>query len=108
LFLHLKTFLGVQRFHNDEVKEAVNTGLHRRQHHSTMQGYKTGALLQQVPQQWWKLCQEVVYGMYLKRQYKWFGNKFLFSFNTPSELTFWITYVKILVVDLKGLVAKTN
>jgi hypothetical protein len=25
MFLHLKTFLGGRRFHNDEVKEAVNT-----------------------------------------------------------------------------------
>jgi hypothetical protein len=25
VFLHLKTFLGGQQFHKDEVKEAVNT-----------------------------------------------------------------------------------
>jgi hypothetical protein len=25
MFLHLKTFLGGWRFHNDEVKEAINT-----------------------------------------------------------------------------------
>jgi hypothetical protein len=25
VFLHLKTFLGGRRFHDDEVKEAVNT-----------------------------------------------------------------------------------
>jgi hypothetical protein len=31
--------------------------------------------------------------MYIKWQYKWFGNKFLFFFNSPSELTFWITCV---------------
>jgi hypothetical protein len=32
-------------------------------------------------------------GMYIKWQCKWFGNKFLFLFlNSPSELTFWITY----------------
>jgi hypothetical protein len=36
----MKTFLGVRRFHDDEVKEAVNTWLHRRLHHYTMQGYK--------------------------------------------------------------------
>jgi hypothetical protein len=41
MFLHLKTFLGGRRFHDDnKVKEAVNTGLHHRQHYSTMQGYK--------------------------------------------------------------------
>jgi hypothetical protein len=38
VFLHLKTFLHGQQFH-DEVKEAT-CGLHRRRHHSTMQGYK--------------------------------------------------------------------
>jgi hypothetical protein len=31
--------------------------------------------------------------MYIKWQYKWFGNKFFFFFNSPSELTFWITYI---------------
>jgi hypothetical protein len=31
--------------------------------------------------------------MYIKWQYKWFGNKFLFFVNSPSDLTFWITYV---------------
>jgi hypothetical protein len=34
-----------------------------------------------------------LYGMYIKWQYKWFGNKFFFIFNSPLELTFWITYV---------------
>jgi hypothetical protein len=49
-----------------------------------------------VPQQWWRLCQNVVYGMYIKWQYKWFGKKFLFFFfNSPSELTFWITLAHI-------------
>ena len=33
---------------------------------------KTAAPLWQVPQQWWKLCRKVVYGMYIKGQYKWF------------------------------------
>jgi hypothetical protein len=55
---------------------------------------KIGAPLQQVPQQWWKLCRKVVYAMYIKWQYKWFGNKLLlFFFNNPLELTFWITFV---------------
>jgi hypothetical protein len=26
-------------------------------------------------------------------QYKWFGNKVFFFLNSPSELTFWITYI---------------
>jgi hypothetical protein len=29
--------------------------------------------------------------MYIKWQYKWFGNNFFF--NSPLELTFWITYI---------------
>jgi hypothetical protein len=33
-----------------------------------------------VPQQWWKLCRKVVHDMYIKWQYKWFGNKFLIFF----------------------------
>jgi hypothetical protein len=40
---------------------------------------KTGAPLQQVPQQW-KLCQKVACGIYIKWQYTWFGNKFFFFF----------------------------
>jgi hypothetical protein len=40
MFLHLKTFLAGWWFHNDRVKEAINTSLHHRQHHSMMQGYK--------------------------------------------------------------------
>jgi histone-lysine N-methyltransferase SETMAR len=37
VFLHLKTFLGGRRFHNDnKVKEAVNTWFACRQHHSMM------------------------------------------------------------------------
>jgi hypothetical protein len=31
--------------------------------------------------------------MYIKWQYKWFGNKLLAFFNNPSELTLWIAYV---------------
>jgi hypothetical protein len=58
VFLHLKTFLGGWQFHDgNEVKEAVNTwfcitgGIILRCRYT-----KTGASLQQVPQQWWKLC----------------------------------------------------
>jgi hypothetical protein len=41
VFLHLKTFLGGWRFHDDnEVKEVFITWFHCRWHHSTMQGYK--------------------------------------------------------------------
>jgi hypothetical protein len=41
VFLHLKTFLGGWRFHDDDkVKEAINTWFASQQHHSMMQGYK--------------------------------------------------------------------
>jgi hypothetical protein len=40
VFLHLKTFLADRWFHDDEVKEAVNTWFALQGHHSTMQGYK--------------------------------------------------------------------
>ena len=33
---------------------------------------KTGAVLWQVPQEWWKLCRKAVYSMYIKWQYAWF------------------------------------
>jgi hypothetical protein len=29
-------------------------------------------MLWQVPHQWWKLCQKVVCGVYIKWQYTWF------------------------------------
>jgi hypothetical protein len=29
-------------------------------------------MLWQVLQQWWKLCQKVVYSVYIKWQYAWF------------------------------------
>jgi len=54
---------------------------------------KTGAMLWQVPQQWWELCQKVVYGVYIKWQYTWFVIYSGFFINSPSELTFWIAYV---------------
>jgi hypothetical protein len=41
VFLHLKTFLGGQQFHEDNgSKKPLTHGLHHRQHHSMMQGYK--------------------------------------------------------------------
>lgn len=63
------------------------TSKSREWRHSTMQDTKTGYSLQQVPRQWWKLCRKVVYGMYIKWQYKWFGYKFLFFSNSPLELS---------------------
>jgi hypothetical protein len=55
VFLHLKTFLGGLKFH-DEVKEAVNTwfagGI-------ILRCRDISAPLRQVHQQWWKLCRKV-------------------------------------------------
>jgi hypothetical protein len=65
-----------------------------RRHHSTMQGYKnwchatTGASTMMET-----MSKSNVRYVYIKWQYKWFGNKFLFFFNSPSELTFCITCV---------------
>jgi hypothetical protein len=72
VFLHLKTFLGGQRFHDDEVKEAINIW-------SATQAasFYDAGIQKLVPQQWRKLCQKVVY---IKWQYKWFRNKFLVFF----------------------------
>jgi hypothetical protein len=51
-----------------------------------------------------RLCVKVVFMLISYREFvslvmtkmaicKWFGNKFLFFFNSPSKLTFWITYI---------------
>jgi hypothetical protein len=52
-----------------------------------------------MPQQWWKLCRKVVYGVYIKWQYTWFviyiyTHIFIYLFfNSPSELTFWTALI---------------
>jgi hypothetical protein len=46
--------------------------------------------------------------MYIKWQYKWFGNKFLFFFNSPSELAFWITYPYLADYLLKLEISETH
>jgi hypothetical protein len=53
-------------------------GLHHKRHHSTIQGYKLIPRYKCLNN--WKLCRKVAYGMYIKRQYKWFGNKSLLFF----------------------------
>jgi hypothetical protein len=85
VLLYLKTFLGGRWFHDgDEVKEAVNTLLRRRRHHSTMQGYRN-----------WCLNNG---GNYVETSVMYTSNGNvndleIFFFNSPSELTFWITHV---------------
>jgi hypothetical protein len=60
VFLHLKTFLGGQWFHdNNKVKEAVNTWFASQAasfYDAGIQKKNASAQLQQVPQQWWTLC----------------------------------------------------
>ena len=55
----------------------------------------TGKTLWQVPQQWWKLRRKAVHGVYIKWQYTGFVIYSCFFFNSPSELTFWITPVSL-------------
>jgi hypothetical protein len=91
VFLHLKTFLGGWRFHdNREVKEAINTW----QHHSTMQGYKNwcpimtsaSTIVETMSKSSIRYVHGYVNGLEI--------NSCFFFFNSPSELNFWITYVQ--------------
>jgi hypothetical protein len=72
VFLHLKTFLGGRQLHDDEVKEALNTWFES----PVMQGYKNLCPATTSTSTMVKLSRKVVYGMYIKWQYKWSGNKF--------------------------------
>jgi hypothetical protein len=83
VFLHLKTFLDSRWFHDDKVKEAVNTWFA-----SQAASFYAAGIQQLVPRYNKCLnsggnCRKVVYDMYIKWQYKWFGNKFLLFFNSP-------------------------
>jgi hypothetical protein len=66
LFLHLKSFLAGWRFHDDEVKEAITTCFASQAASFYDEGIQK--MVQQVPQQWWKLCRKVVYSGYIKWQ----------------------------------------
>jgi hypothetical protein len=58
VLLHLKTFLGGRRFHDDKVKDAINTWFASQTASLYDAGIqKTGALLRQVHQQ---LCRKVM------------------------------------------------
>jgi histone-lysine N-methyltransferase SETMAR len=72
VFLHLKTFLGGRRVHDDnEIKEVINKCFA-----SQAASFYDAAIQKLVPRyDKWKLCRKVVYGMYIN---KCFGNKFLF------------------------------
>jgi hypothetical protein len=99
LFLHLKSFLAGRRFHDDnEVKEAVTTCFASQ----TASFYHEGT--QKLVQRYDKCLTMVetmskgsvryVHQMAIYRV----CNIFLFFFlNSPSELTFWITLVIIII-----------
>jgi hypothetical protein len=77
VFLHLKTFLGGRWFHVDNgVKEAINTWFA-----SQAASFYDAGIQKLVPCYDKCLknggCRKVAYGMYIKWQYKWFGNRFL-------------------------------
>jgi len=76
-----------------EVKEAVTTCFASQAASFYDEVTKPGATLWQVPQQWWKLCRKVVYGVYIKWQCAWFLICSCFFLNSPSDLTSWITLV---------------
>jgi hypothetical protein len=92
---HFVTFPAFSTNSTTTTRSKKKRGLHCRRDHSMMQGTKTDDPLWQMRRQWWKLCRWVVYGMYIKLQYKRFRYKFLLFYNSPSEPTFWINYVLI-------------
>jgi hypothetical protein len=54
---HFVTFPAFSTNSTTITRSKKKRGLRCRQHHSTMQDTKTGALLRQVSRQWWKLYQ---------------------------------------------------
>jgi hypothetical protein len=96
VFLQLKTSLGGRWFHDDKVKEAINTWFAWQ-----AASFYDAGIQKLVPQQWWELCRKIVCSIYIKWQYKWFGNKLLFFFfSSPSELSIWITYILSYITPL--------
>jgi hypothetical protein len=85
VFLHLKTFLDGLWFHDNEVKEAINMWFA-----SQAASFYDAGIQKLVPHCEClnrKPYQKVVYSMYIKWQYKWFGKKFL-SFQQPIRTYF--------------------
>ena len=93
LFLHLKSFLAGQQFHDDEVKETLPHTLHRRRHHSMMKGYKNWCnTMTSASTMVETMSKSIVQYVHQMALYK-VCNIFLFFLNSPLELTFWITLV---------------
>ena len=68
MFLHLKSFLAGQWFHDDSEESRYHVLCIAGGIILQWRDTKTGATLWQLPQEWWKLCQKVVYSMYIKWQ----------------------------------------
>jgi hypothetical protein len=91
VFQHLKTFLGGRRFHDDEVKEAVNTWFA-----SQAASFYDAGTQKLVPrydkclnnrETMSKSSARCVHQMAIKMAWK----QILVCLNRPTELTFWIT-----------------
>jgi hypothetical protein len=65
VFLHLKTFLGGRRFHDNKAKEAVNTWFA-----SQVASFYDAGIQKLVPLYNKCLNNGIVYGMYIKWQYE--------------------------------------
>jgi len=94
LFLRLKSFLAGRRFHDyNEVKDAVTTCF------ASQAASFYDEMIQKLVQHYDKCLNNggnyvEKYGVYIKWQYTWFVINPCFFLNSPSELTFWITYVR--------------
>jgi hypothetical protein len=107
VFLHLKIFLGGQRFHDDEVNEAVNTWFA-----SQAASFYDAGIQKLMPL--YNKCPNNG-GNYVAKYCKVCtsndninGLEIIFFFNSPSELTFWITYVQILVRNFRNIRSKSS
>jgi hypothetical protein len=104
VFLHLKTFLGGRWLHDDKVKDAVNTWFALQ-----VASFYDAGIQELVTcydkclnnggnyvEKWCKVCTSDgnINGLEIN----------CFCFNSPSELTFWITYVQLLPCDLLSFV----
>jgi hypothetical protein len=90
VFLHLKTFLGGRRFHDDnEVKEAAYTWF------ASQAASFYGAGIQKCVPGYnkWKLCQKYCKLCTSNGNINGLEINYYFFFNSPLELTFWITYL---------------
>ena len=94
LFLHLKSFLAGRWFHEARSKKPLPCALHCRQHHSMMKGYKNWCNTMTSASVVETMSKSSVRYVHVHQMAVYMVcNIFLFFLNSPSELTFWITYV---------------